>query len=138
MAQLRTPVGPAHPVEVDADGAHIGGPHGRQREEAMLPVPGQDHALVVAEELFDPAGHARVHGHQGACGDRRGYSPPGLPFQMQSRLDPNLGHPQLCPQLWSPWPLTEAAKAPGGSQPSLPGKWRLWETVQSVGEWKQW
>ena len=51
-------MGPAYPVEVDADGAHVGGPHGRQREEAVFPVPSQDHPLVVAEELLDPAGHA--------------------------------------------------------------------------------
>lgn len=52
-----------HLVEVNPDGAHVRSSHGRQREEAVLPLADERHALVKAEKLFHQTSHTRVNRH---------------------------------------------------------------------------
>lgn len=52
-----------HLVKVNPDGAHVGGSDRRQREEAVLPLAEERHALVKAEKLFHQTSHTRVHRH---------------------------------------------------------------------------
>lgn len=52
-----------HLVKVNPDGAHVRGSHRRQREEAVLPLAEERHALVKAEKLLHQTSHTRVHRH---------------------------------------------------------------------------
>jgi hypothetical protein len=51
-------------VAVDADRAHVGRAHRRQREKAVLPRAHVHSALVQAEQVGDQTGHHRVHAQQ--------------------------------------------------------------------------
>lgn len=52
-----------HLVKVNPDGAHICSSDRRQREEAVLPLAEERHALVKAEKLFHQTSHTRVNWH---------------------------------------------------------------------------
>lgn len=52
-----------HLVKVDPDGAHVRSSDRRQREEAVLPLAEERHALVKAEKLFHQTSHTRVNRH---------------------------------------------------------------------------
>lgn len=112
----------------------------------MFPVPGEDYPLIVAEELFDPAGHAGVHGHQGACGGRNIAIPhpakrPASQSLMSTPIVPNAeqARPQAAPCCPHPARLSShlPASVPqiGSPGPLTPKSTRLWPTweVAPVG-----